>query len=199
MRRMLTAACALALGIAWSAAPVIAQDTTKEKAERKAQQIEQKGEQKAEETKAKADEKADKVRSKAENKTDSAGNKAERAWDKTKDTTKDAWDKTKAKSKEMTGKAKDKVSGGHDNGREAKMSGNVRSAQQALQEKGFDPGPVDGVMGAKTTAAIKEFQQKNNLTVTGTLDTDTRDRLLASSPPSASPGTEPSRTGAPKK
>jgi hypothetical protein len=210
MRRMLTAACALALGIAWSTAPAIAQDTTKEKAERKAQQIEQKGEQKAEETKAKADEKADKVRSTAEGKTDASGNKVEgawdktkaktgEAWDKTKAKTEDAWDKTKAKTGEMTGKVKDKVSGGHDNGREAKMNGNVRSAQQALQEKGFDPGPVDGVKGAKTTAAIKEFQQKNNLTVTGMLDPETRERLLASSPPSASPGTEPSRTGAPKK
>jgi peptidoglycan hydrolase-like protein with peptidoglycan-binding domain len=151
MRSILTAACALALGIVWSAAPAIAQDTTKEKAE----------------------------------------NKAERAWDKTKTTTKDAWDKTKTTTKDMTGKAKDKMSA-HD-GRD------VRAAQQALQEKGFDPGPADGVMGAKTTAAVKEFQQKNNLTVTGTLDADTRDRLMASSPPSASPGTEPSRTVAPKK
>ena len=151
MRSILTAACALALGIVWSAAPAIAQDTTKEKAE----------------------------------------NKAERAWDKTKETSKDAWDKTKATTKDMTGKAKDKMSA-HD-GRD------VRAAQQALQEKGFDPGPVDGMMGAKTTAAVKEFQQKNNLTVTGTLDADTRDRLMASSPPSASPGTEPSRTVAPKK
>lgn len=151
MRSILTAACALALGIVWSAAPAIAQDTTKDKAE----------------------------------------NKAERAWDKTKETTKDAWDKTKTTTKDMTGKAKDKMSA-HD-GRD------VRAAQQALQEKGFDPGPADGVMGAKTTAAVKEFQQKNNLTVTGTLDADTRDRLMASSPPSASPGTEPSRTVAPKK
>ena len=151
MRSILTAACALALGIVWSAAPAIAQDTTKEKAE----------------------------------------NKAERAWDKTKETSKDAWDKTKTTTKDMTGKAKDKMSA-HD-GRD------VRAAQQALQEKGFDPGPVDGMMGAKTTAAVKEFQQKNNLTVTGTLDADTRDRLMASSPPSASPGTEPSRTVAPKK
>jgi len=151
MRSILTAACALALGIVWSAAPAIAQDTTKDKAE----------------------------------------NKAERAWDKTKETSKDAWDKTKATTKDMTGKAKDKMSA-HD-GRD------VRAAQQALQEKGFDPGPADGVMGAKTTAAVKEFQQKNNLTVTGTLDADTRDRLMASSPPSASPGTEPSRTVAPKK
>jgi peptidoglycan hydrolase-like protein with peptidoglycan-binding domain len=169
MRSMLTAACALALGIAWSAAPAIAQDTTKEKAENKAERAWDK-------TKATTKE----------------------AWDKTKEKTEGAWDKTKEKTGEMTGKVKDKMSG-HGAGREARMSGEVRSAQQALQEKGFDPGPIDGVMGAKTTAAIKDFQQKNNLTVTGTLNADTRDRLMASSPPSASPGTEPSRSGAPKK
>jgi len=184
MKNMLTVACAVALGIAWSVAPALAQDTTKEKAERKAQQIEQKGEQKAEETKAKADEKADKVRAKAEDKTDASGNKVEQAWDK-----------TKAKTKDMTGKMKDKATG-HD---DMRMSGDVRSAQQALRDKGFDPGPADGRMGPKTTAAVKDFQQKNNLTVTGTLDPETRDRLLASSPPSASPGTEPSRTGRPTK
>jgi peptidoglycan hydrolase-like protein with peptidoglycan-binding domain len=188
MKTAMTAACALALGIAWSVAPAIAQDTTKDKAEQKAQKIEQKGEQKADETKAKAEEKADKVRAKAEDKTDSTGNKVEHAWDK-----------TKAKTKEMTGKVKDKVSG-HDNDRMAgRMSGDVRAAQQALQDKGFDPGHIDGVMGPKTQTAIKEFQQKNNLTVTGTLDAETRDRLIASSPPAASPGTEPSRTGQPKK
>jgi peptidoglycan hydrolase-like protein with peptidoglycan-binding domain len=162
MRSILTAACALALGIVWSAAPAIAQDTTKEKAENKAERA-----------------------------WDKTKETSKDAWDKTKETSKDAWDKTKATTKDMTGKAKDKMSA-HD-GRD------VRAAQQALQEKGFDPGPADGVMGAKTTAAVKEFQQKNNLTVTGTLDADTRDRLMASSPPSASPGTEPSRTVAPKK
>jgi peptidoglycan hydrolase-like protein with peptidoglycan-binding domain len=162
MRSILTAACALALGIVWSAAPAIAQDTTKEKAENKAERA-----------------------------WDKTKETSKDAWDKTKETSKDAWDKTKATTKDMTGKAKDKMSA-HD-GRD------IRAAQQALQEKGFDPGPADGVMGAKTTAAVKEFQQKNNLTVTGTLDADTRDRLMASSPPSASPGTEPSRTVAPKK
>jgi peptidoglycan hydrolase-like protein with peptidoglycan-binding domain len=185
MRNFVTAACALALGIAWTTAPALAQETTKEKAERKAQQIEQKGEQKAEETKAKADEKADKVRAKAADKTDASGNKAEQAWDK-----------TKAKTKEMTDKVQDKVSG---TDRDMRMSADVRAAQQALRDKGFDAGPADGKMGPKTTAALKEFQQKNNLTVTGTLDAETRDHLLASSAPSASPGTEPSRTGAPKK
>jgi hypothetical protein len=172
MKKMTTAACALALGIAWAAAPAIAQDTTKDKAERKADQIEQKGDQKAAETKAKADEKADKVRANAaEGKTDTMGDKMDRAWDK-----------TKAKTREV----KDKVLG--HNGR---ASGDVRSAQQALRDRGFDPGPIDGVMGPRTTAAVKDFQQKENLNVTGGLDADTHARLASSTPPAASPASEP--------
>jgi peptidoglycan hydrolase-like protein with peptidoglycan-binding domain len=177
MKKMTTAACALALGIAWAAAPAIAQDTTKEKAERKADQIEQKGDQKAAETKAKADEKADKVRANAEGKTDTMGDKMGRAWDK-----------TKAKTREMTGKVKDKMgANGHANA-------DVRTAQQALRDRGFDPGPIDGVMGPRTTAAVKDFQQKENLNVTGSLDADTNARLASASttPPAASPATEPS-------
>ena len=76
MIKLTTAACAFALGIAWVASPAIAQDATKEKAEKKADQIEQK-----------ADQKADKVRSDAGK--DTMGNKAERAWDKTKAKTHD--------------------------------------------------------------------------------------------------------------
>jgi Putative peptidoglycan binding domain len=175
MMKLTTAACALALGIAWVAAPAIAQETTKEKAEKKADKIEQKGEQKAEETKAKAEEKADKVRSKAaEGKSDTVGGKME-----------NAWDKTKAKTKEM----KDKVVGKSGADR-AGANGDVRSAQMALKEKGFDPGPIDGVMGPRTKAAVKEFQQKENLTATGQLDADTRSHLIVSAP-AASPAAEP--------
>ena len=175
MKKMMTAACALALGIAWAAAPAMAQDTTKEKAEKKADQIEQKGEQKAEETKAKADAKADKVRANAEGKTDTMGDKMDRAWDK-----------TKAKTKEVTGKVKDKLT------TNSRAGGDVRAAQQALRDRGFDPGPIDGVKGPRTTAAVKEFQQKENLNVTGSLDAETNARLTSSgTPPAASPATEP--------
>ena len=86
-----------------------------------------------------------------------------------------AWDKTKAKAKEM--------------------NGDVRAVQMALKDKGHDPGAIDGVMGPRTSAAIREFQQKENLTVTGRLDAETRAKLTAagssSAPgaPSASPAT----------
>lgn len=38
-----------------------------------------------------------------------------------------------------------------------------RKVQQALVNAGFNPGPVDGVSGAKTQNAIESFQKQNNL------------------------------------
>lgn len=39
----------------------------------------------------------------------------------------------------------------------------MRKVQQALVDAGFNPGPVDGVSGAKTVAAIESFQKQNNI------------------------------------
>jgi N-acetyl-anhydromuramyl-L-alanine amidase AmpD len=39
----------------------------------------------------------------------------------------------------------------------------IREAQQRLTELGYWPGPVDGVIGMKTRAAIKAFQEQNGL------------------------------------
>ena len=39
----------------------------------------------------------------------------------------------------------------------------MRKLQQALVNAGFNPGPVDGVSGAKTQNAIESFQKQNNL------------------------------------
>jgi hypothetical protein len=191
MKKMTTAACALALGFAWAAAPAVAQTTTQDKAEQKAQKIEQKGEQKADaleqkadKTRAKADEKADKVRE-----GDTVGGKMD-----------SAWDKTKAKSKEVGNKVKDAVTPDKE---KAEMAVDVRGAQEALREKGFDPGPVDGRMGPRTAAAVREFQSKEGIVATGQLDADTRERLMTSrtdsSAPAASPATGTSDTNKAKK
>ena len=53
----------------------------------------------------------------------------------------------------------------------------VRSAQQALQGKGMDPGPIDGVAGPKTEQAVREFQKAQNLSQTGRLDAQTLQKL----------------------
>jgi len=173
MNKLLTTACALAMAIAWGAAPAIAQESTKDKVEGA----------------------WDKTKSKTEETWDKTKAKTGEAWDKTKAKTEETWDKTKSKTKEMTGKVKDKLSGA----KESASGDEIRSAQQALQDKGFNPGTIDGRMGSQTKAALRQFQQKNNLTVTVSLAAETRDRLLAPSPPAASPRTEPSRTGAPPK
>jgi peptidoglycan hydrolase-like protein with peptidoglycan-binding domain len=49
----------------------------------------------------------------------------------------------------------------------------IRQAQQALNQKGFNVGRPDGLMGPKTENVIKEFQQKQGLNATGQLDDQT--------------------------
>jgi hypothetical protein len=39
----------------------------------------------------------------------------------------------------------------------------VRQLQEALKSKGHDPGPVDGIMGPKTQAALREYQKAENV------------------------------------
>lgn len=53
----------------------------------------------------------------------------------------------------------------------------IQDVQKVLKEKGFDPGPVDGKMGPKTRAAIREFQKSHQLNPTGTLDQETQQAL----------------------
>lgn len=43
----------------------------------------------------------------------------------------------------------------------------VRDLQAALKALGHDPGPIDGVFGAMTEAAVKAFQQKSEIAVDG--------------------------------
>ncbi len=42
-------------------------------------------------------------------------------------------------------------------------SGVVLKLQRALDSKGFNPGPIDGIYGTKTQAAVIAYQKKNNL------------------------------------
>ncbi len=50
--------------------------------------------------------------------------------------------------------------------------GVVQDIQRALLAKGFNPGPIDGVIGSETTAAMNAFQKANNLATGGiTLET----------------------------
>jgi hypothetical protein len=53
------------------------------------------------------------------------------------------------------------------------VSDAVRAAQQTLEKNGIDVGPIDGILGPRTRAALRTFQQQQQLTQTGKLDTDT--------------------------
>ncbi len=43
----------------------------------------------------------------------------------------------------------------------------VRDLQEALKVLGYAPGPIDGVFGATTEAAVKAFQQAKEITADG--------------------------------
>jgi peptidoglycan hydrolase-like protein with peptidoglycan-binding domain len=82
-----------------------------------------------------------------------------------------------------TGASMPSASGGSASGtaKSGSMNGagseQVKSVQKALQDKGMDPGPIDGVMGPKTMAALKAFQKDQKLTESGRLDDQTREKL----------------------
>ncbi len=49
----------------------------------------------------------------------------------------------------------------------------VLGAQEALKRGGFNVGPLDGILGPRTQAALRAFQQQRGLARTGQLDQDT--------------------------
>jgi peptidoglycan hydrolase-like protein with peptidoglycan-binding domain len=53
----------------------------------------------------------------------------------------------------------------------------VRRVQQILKNEGYDPGPINGVLGPKTEEALLQYQQKQNIEATGWLDRETKARL----------------------
>lgn len=55
-------------------------------------------------------------------------------------------------------------------------SSKVRDVQRALKARGYDPGPVDGVLGLKTQTALKQFQTDNSLPM-GNLNIKTLESL----------------------
>jgi peptidoglycan hydrolase-like protein with peptidoglycan-binding domain len=53
----------------------------------------------------------------------------------------------------------------------------VREVQQSLQKQGVDPGPIDGIMGARTRKGLREFQQEKGLAATGQINMQTIEAL----------------------
>jgi Putative peptidoglycan binding domain len=63
-------------------------------------------------------------------------------------------------------------------GRASNISeGDIQKIKTALKAKGHNPGPMNGELDSQTQQAIREFQQKNNLKVTGDVDEQTAAKL----------------------
>jgi peptidoglycan hydrolase-like protein with peptidoglycan-binding domain len=56
--------------------------------------------------------------------------------------------------------------------------GDIQVAEAHLQDFGFDPGPIDGIYTAQTQAAVRGYQARYGLPVSGLLDYATRLQLL---------------------
>ena len=187
MHKFTIIAGALTIAATWSLTPALAQTTTTERAERKAERAADKADRAAD----KAEREADKAVDRADTTKDTIKDKAER----TGDTIKDKAVRTKDKVKEKFAHAKDKVRAKTASDDRVAMS-DTRAAQQTLKTQGFDPGPVDGRMGPRTRTAISDYQRKNDLPVTGMLDDATKVKLEVRSSrsadvPAASPTTQP--------
>jgi peptidoglycan hydrolase-like protein with peptidoglycan-binding domain len=42
----------------------------------------------------------------------------------------------------------------------------MKTMQQTLKDKGFDPGPIDGTMGPRTAAALRDYHKVESPTLT---------------------------------
>jgi peptidoglycan hydrolase-like protein with peptidoglycan-binding domain len=80
---------------------------------------------------------------------------------------------------------------------QASDRGRVEQAQRALEQAGHDPGPIDGVVGPKTSAALRAYQKAHGLDATGRLDDATLGKLTAGgdSPSASVSGSGARQTG----
>jgi len=56
--------------------------------------------------------------------------------------------------------------------------GDIQVAQTHLRAFGFDPGPIDWIYSAQTQAAVRAYQARYGLPVSGLLDYTTRLQLI---------------------
>jgi peptidoglycan hydrolase-like protein with peptidoglycan-binding domain len=61
----------------------------------------------------------------------------------------------------------------------ADRSDTVRKTQQALKDKGYYAGHVDGIMGPQTRAALRKYQTEKHLAGAGQLTRETAEHLGA--------------------
>jgi Putative peptidoglycan binding domain len=58
------------------------------------------------------------------------------------------------------------------------LAGDIYVAETHLRDFGYDPGPVDGRFTAETQAAVRAYQARYGLPVSGLLDWHTRNELI---------------------
>ena len=58
------------------------------------------------------------------------------------------------------------------------LAGDIHVAEAHLRDCGYDPGPVDGVFTAQTRSAVRAYQARYGLPISGRLDRATRQELL---------------------
>jgi hypothetical protein len=58
------------------------------------------------------------------------------------------------------------------------LAGDISVAEEHLRDFGYDPGPVDGHFTAETQAAVRAYQARYGLPISGILDRPTRRELL---------------------
>ncbi len=73
----------------------------------------------------------------------------------------------------------------------------TESAQQKLKDGGFYYGEINGKKDADTTAAIRRYQIRNGLQITGELNTETQRALGLTSKPASTPAPRPAQTPGP--
>lgn len=67
------------------------------------------------------------------------------------------------------------------------VSKKIEQIQQALKNKGFNPGEIDGIWGRNTTAAVKQFQMQQGLEVDGVVGPKTMAALFKDVPSTIDP------------
>src|SRR2546430_1291984 len=73
----------------------------------------------------------------------------------------------------------------------------IESAQQKLKDEGFYYGEINGRKDADTTAAIRRYQIRNGLQITGELNAETQQSLGLTSKAAPTPATRPAQTPGP--
>jgi peptidoglycan hydrolase-like protein with peptidoglycan-binding domain len=108
---------------------------------------------------------------------DTVDQKVKTGVQKTKDAADKVEDKVENKAKDVKDRMLGRKTEGPEDHRGATRNQDVMVAQQALKDKGHDPGMIDGKMGRRTRAALADYQKAEGLKVTGRLDDDTRAKL----------------------